>query len=92
MLLAVPRDVSGNTQGFWLAVPRDAGDVPRGAGSSIQQCYQWWSCPWGCAGRILFCSLIFCCVFFFFPLGLMSTSGSLSLSVFSSLLPLEANG
>lgn len=38
MLLAVPRDVSGNTQGFWLAVPRDAGDVPRGAGSRIQQC------------------------------------------------------
>lgn len=45
------------------------------------------------AARGEFCFVpSFSVVFFFFPLGLMSTSGSLSLSVFSSLLPLEANG
>lgn len=42
------------------------------------------------ANFVLFPHFLLC--FFFFPLGLMSTSGSLSLSVFSSLLPLEANG
>ena len=42
------------------------------------------------ANFVLFPQFLLC--FFFLPLGLMSTSGSLSLSVFSSLLPLEANG
>ena len=42
------------------------------------------------ANFVLFPHFLLC--FFFLSLGLMSTSGSLSLSVFSSLLPLEANG
>lgn len=44
------------------------------------------------ADFVLFPRFLLCFFLFFFPLGLMSTSGSLSLSVFSSLLPLEANG
>lgn len=44
------------------------------------------------ADFVLFPRFLLCFFLLFFPLGLMSTSGSLSLSVFSSLLPLEANG
>lgn len=81
----VPEDAGGGTQGCWRRYPGMLTVIPRDAGGGTQRC---WSCWRGCAGGdfVLFPR------FLGFSPGLMSTSGSLSLSVFSSLLPFEANG
>lgn len=61
--------------------------ITRDVGNDTQRCRSCWrGCAQGGWDFVLFPG------FLGFSLGLMSTSGSLSLSVFSSLLPLEANG
>ena len=82
----------GGTQGCWgwyLGMPVG---VPEDAGGDTQGCWRWYPVVPELVARLRGGDFVLFPRFLGFSLGLMSMSGSLSLSVFSSLLPLEANG
>lgn len=92
--VVVPRDAGGGTRGCWQWYPGMLAVIPRDAGGDTQRCQRWYPAVPELLARLSGVGGDFVLFpgFLGFSPGLMSMSGSLSLSVFSSLLPLEANG